>query len=280
MLVLVAGALAFAVSTALSNDDGDLSAASTTAPAAAVTTVAPTVRDDAPGDHAGTDDARPDDRAADDRDSDDVVAVPQELIPGFAVPVDAEDFLRILEDDPDVVGKRGDDLAEGFKRLLEGPPGKRGDRREELRDDIERWSDDDELDPIIAAVAIHYIDELRGPRLSAPSPVFTRPPDWITFRACAAADGRSGSVCSVLPRSEPPRCRARSLSKFDGRPVSRCRRSRESTRQERFTAWATRHPCAWSHSATARSPVRGSPTPPTSGCVRPCTAWSSSRRSR
>ena len=84
----------------------------------------------------------------------------QELIPGFPVPVDFEDFLRLLDDDPDAVGQRGEDLVKELEKLFEDPPGRRSDRREELRDDIVRWSDDDELDPIIAAVAIHYIDEL------------------------------------------------------------------------------------------------------------------------
>jgi eukaryotic-like serine/threonine-protein kinase len=161
VLVLVAGALAFAVSTALSNDDGDLSAASTTAPTAAVTTVAPTVATTLPTTTLAPTTLPP--TTASPTTVIPTVSVPQELIPGFAVPVDAEDFLRILEAYPELAGERGEDLAEGFERLLEGPPGKWGERREELRDDIQRWSDDGELDPIIAAVAIHYIGELEEP---------------------------------------------------------------------------------------------------------------------
>ena len=166
-LLLVGGALAAALAIALDDgDEADLPAAPTTAPAVeAATTVAPpttpvttiTATTLAPTTVAPTTVA-PTTVAP----TTVTPTVPQELIPGFPVPVDFEDFLRILAGDPDLVGKRGDDLFEEFDELLDGPPGRRDDRQDDLRDDIQRWSDDDELDPIIAAVAIHYLDELPG----------------------------------------------------------------------------------------------------------------------
>ncbi len=146
---------------ALSRDEGsDLSAASTTAATAAtVTSLAPAT---SPATTIAATTVPPTTVAPSTAPTTSLPPIGEVLIPGFAVPIDAEDFLRILQLNPALVGERGDDLASELAKVLDGPRGRRGDRVEELRDDIERWSEDGELDPIIAAVAIHYLDELNG----------------------------------------------------------------------------------------------------------------------
>jgi len=167
-LVLIGAALAVALSMALGDDDPGISTVTTTAqPAAVVTTVAPatTVAPTTVPPTTVAPTTVPPTTVAPTTVPPTTVpptTVSQELIPGFPVPVDFEDFLRLLDDDPDAVGERGEDLFKELEKLFEDPPGRRSDRREELRDDIVRWSDDDELDPIIAAAAIHYIDELEA----------------------------------------------------------------------------------------------------------------------
>ncbi len=85
---------------------------------------------------------------------------PPELIPGFPLPTDIDMFLAILAANPDLVGPRGDDLAEELDRLLTDSRGKFEDRKAELMDRIEEWRDNGELDPIVAAAALALVDDL------------------------------------------------------------------------------------------------------------------------
>jgi hypothetical protein len=85
---------------------------------------------------------------------------PAELIPGFALPADIDEFLATLENDPDIVGPRGNDLAEQLDSLLTNNRGKFEDRKAQLMDRIEEWRDDGELDPVVAAAALAFVGDL------------------------------------------------------------------------------------------------------------------------
>lgn len=87
-----------------------------------------------------------------------------ELIPGFPIPADIDEFLDILEDDPNVVGPRGDDLLEQLDEVLTQRRGNFEDNKDEMSDRIEEWRDDGELDPVVAAAAIAFLDTVDEPR--------------------------------------------------------------------------------------------------------------------
>ncbi len=82
-----------------------------------------------------------------------------ELIPGFPVPANAEEFLATLQADPELVGRRGPDLAREFGKVLDDG---RGAPRaaERLRDELTKWFDDGEIEPEIAVAAVAFLDEL------------------------------------------------------------------------------------------------------------------------
>jgi hypothetical protein len=88
------------------------------------------------------------------------VPPPTEIIPGFPIPIDLEQFLLTLDSDPDLVGQRGEDLAKELERVLDERPNRIGARAEELRNRIEEWVREEEIDPAVAAVTIMFLDEL------------------------------------------------------------------------------------------------------------------------
>ena len=87
-----------------------------------------------------------------------------ELIPGFPIPADIDEFLDILENDPNIVGPRGDDLLEQLDDVLTQRRGNFEDNKDEMSDRIEEWRDDGELDPVVAAAAIAFLDAVDEPR--------------------------------------------------------------------------------------------------------------------
>ncbi|MEP6298688.1 MAG: hypothetical protein ABJ382_15295, partial [Ilumatobacter sp.] len=88
-----------------------------------------------------------------------VVPPQEELIPGFPVPANAEEFLATLQTDPERVGRRGPDLAREFEKVLgeERGPRRTADR---LREDLEKWVENDEIDPAVAEAVVDFLDEL------------------------------------------------------------------------------------------------------------------------
>jgi hypothetical protein len=89
---------------------------------------------------------------------------PTELIPGFPIPADIDEFLDILGADPDVVGPRGEDLLEQLDDVIRERRGNFEDNKAEMADRIEEWRDDGELDPVVAAAAIAFLDTVDEPR--------------------------------------------------------------------------------------------------------------------
>lgn len=85
-------------------------------------------------------------------------APPVELIPGFPVPVDIDEFLRFLEADPDLVGSKGSDLARELEKVLDRDDA-RSDGADKLRETVDGWTRDGELDPVIAATVVDLLDE-------------------------------------------------------------------------------------------------------------------------
>lgn len=83
-----------------------------------------------------------------------------ELIAGFPLPSDEQDFLATLRSDPDLAGRRGDDLAKRFERVLTADPDDRVKEADRLRREIDKWVDKDEIEPTIATTAAAYLDEL------------------------------------------------------------------------------------------------------------------------
>jgi tRNA A-37 threonylcarbamoyl transferase component Bud32 len=88
------------------------------------------------------------------------VPPPTEIIPGFPIPVDLEQFLVTLESDPDLAGREGEELSKELERVLDERPNRIGERAEELRKRIQEWVREEKLDPAVAAVAIVFLDEL------------------------------------------------------------------------------------------------------------------------
>ena len=87
-----------------------------------------------------------------------------ELIPGFPIPADIDEFLDILENDPNIVGPRGEDLLEQLDEVLTQRRGNFEDNKNEMTDRIEEWRDDGELDPVVAVAAIAFLDAVDEPR--------------------------------------------------------------------------------------------------------------------
>ena len=90
-------------------------------------------------------------------------AGPVELIPGFPLPADIDEFLATLQDDPELAGARGKDLAKELDKLLGEAPGRFDDRRDALIAHVEEWRDAGELDDTIAAEALVLLEALDGP---------------------------------------------------------------------------------------------------------------------
>ncbi len=86
-------------------------------------------------------------------------APPTEIIPGFPIPIDVQQFLATIDANPDLVGERGEELAKELDRVLRERPNRIAQRADDLRDRVEQWVDDEELDPAIAGVTIVYLDE-------------------------------------------------------------------------------------------------------------------------
>ena len=84
----------------------------------------------------------------------------EELIPGFPVPTDRDEFVRLLDEERDGVGSRGKELAKDLGKLFDKPSGPKSKEIDKLRDSIEEWTDDDELNPAIEAVALDYLDAM------------------------------------------------------------------------------------------------------------------------
>ncbi len=82
-----------------------------------------------------------------------------EIIPGFPRTDDIEVFLRQLEDDPDLVGERGEDLAEKLREVLDKNGKKQRDAARDLREEMVKWVEDEELNADIADA----LDELLDP---------------------------------------------------------------------------------------------------------------------
>ncbi len=87
-----------------------------------------------------------------------------ELIPGFPIPADIDEFLDILENDPNIVGPRGEDLLEQLDEVLTQRRGNFEDNKNEMTGRIEEWRDDGELDPVVAVAAIAFLDAVDEPR--------------------------------------------------------------------------------------------------------------------
>ena len=73
-----------------------------------------------------------------------------EIIPGFANTDDIEVFLLQLEDDPDLVGEKGEELAERLSAMLRERGKKQRDAAKEIREDMVKWVEDEELNADIA----------------------------------------------------------------------------------------------------------------------------------
>lgn len=86
-------------------------------------------------------------------------ATVDEIIPGFAQTDDIEMFLLQLEEDPDVVGVSGDELAEKLRELLDAHGKKQRDLVKELRDEMATWVEDEELNEAIAEALDELLDE-------------------------------------------------------------------------------------------------------------------------
>jgi hypothetical protein len=85
---------------------------------------------------------------------------PTEIIPGFPIPVDVEQFIATIDSNPDLVGRRGEELAKELERVLDERPNRIAERADELRNRIEDWVREEEIDPAIAGVAIVFLDEV------------------------------------------------------------------------------------------------------------------------
>ncbi len=85
---------------------------------------------------------------------------PAELIPGFPLPADIDEFLATLAANPDLVGPWGAELVDELTSLLGNNRGKFEDRKDHLMDRIEEVRDDGELDPVVAAAALAFVDDL------------------------------------------------------------------------------------------------------------------------
>ena len=74
-----------------------------------------------------------------------------EIIPGFARTDDIEVFLQQLEADPELVGAKGEELAEKLRELLdERSSKKQREKVQEIRQDMAEWVLDEELNADIA----------------------------------------------------------------------------------------------------------------------------------
>ena len=196
------------------------------------------------------------------------------------MPVDVEDFLRILEEDPDIVGERGRRSRRGLRTAARRTPeasAATGARSCAMTSNVGATTTNSTRS---SPPSRSTTSTSSTAGLSPHRQCLTRRPSWITsgralprtvgrgrFARCCRGRSRDGVECDRVrgPTGDPsPAADARGN-----------RRVRDGSRRGRRG-----RPCVSSHSATARSPVRGSPTRPTSGCVRHCTGWSWSRRSR
>jgi len=86
-----------------------------------------------------------------------------EIIPGFARTDDIEVFLLQLEDDPALVGERGQELAVKLRELLDQKSGKKQrDAVNGLRKEMEQWVEDEGLNADIAAALDLLLEPLAG----------------------------------------------------------------------------------------------------------------------
>jgi eukaryotic-like serine/threonine-protein kinase len=70
-------------------------------------------------------------------------------------------LIKLLEDDPDAAGPRGDDLLAGLERVRDiHAPGRSAKEARELADDVERWIAEGTLDPDLGASALEVLRAL------------------------------------------------------------------------------------------------------------------------
>ncbi|HEX4981362.1 MAG TPA: serine/threonine-protein kinase [Ilumatobacteraceae bacterium] len=87
----------------------------------------------------------------------------QVLVPGFPVPVDIEDFLDQLADDPSVIGTHGVDIEHELDRVLrERSDRKQADRAAELIRNLRDWADDESLAVVVADFLIERLAPFAG----------------------------------------------------------------------------------------------------------------------
>jgi hypothetical protein len=63
---------------------------------------------------------------------------------------DLEVFLAQVENDPDLVGSAGDELAEQLDQVLDARGSKQRREADHLRDSLAEWADDDRIEQPIA----------------------------------------------------------------------------------------------------------------------------------
>jgi hypothetical protein len=86
-----------------------------------------------------------------------------ELVPGFPVPVDIEDFLEQLAGDPSVIGSHGADIEDELDGVLDQrSPRKRADRARELIGHLEEWADDGGVNVDVADLLIEWLAPFAG----------------------------------------------------------------------------------------------------------------------
>ncbi len=82
-----------------------------------------------------------------------------EIIPGFPRTDDIQVFLQQLEDNPSLVGEKGEELATQLGDVLDQHGKKQRDAARQLREQMVTWVEDEQLDPDIADA----LDELLAP---------------------------------------------------------------------------------------------------------------------
>ena len=123
-----------------------LSARGNDPPATALTTAATdaAVTDPTTGD---TDSSTPD-------------TVVDEIIPGFPRTDDIEVFWLLIEHDPDLVGEKGQELADRLREVLDQHGKKQRDAARDLREEMVKWVEDEELNADIADALDELLDRM------------------------------------------------------------------------------------------------------------------------